>query len=738
MLGMFVASTAAAAPKPSPFTFKIPSGWTDMQAEGLADEVVTNLHPGLAAQLLLSEFPVFAVDLSPGVHGQNSFMQGIMLEGALIINDQTLPEYRKQIEQKNTDDELKIKFMSASILQIGGADVARMIWEVKNTEGDEIRVAYFLNGGEAGSVMLLYGCHSGDFEKVRPIIEASASATRGIVPQQQGLRLLAKSLPYLQIVGVLGLLFLLLSFRKKEPVATPVVKKVASPVDDDDSGDDGGDGSEEAADKGGDEASGEDKGEEASDKPAKGEPAKGEPAAEAGLPPPLAASRARPPRGRPRRGDKETWPAARACDEAPQRMLSRRALLKTAASAAAGVGAAGCSPRRMAPGEVSLWFSYGGKNREVLLDLVKRFNATQGRYRVVPTYQGDYFEALAKVRTALSAGLAPALTHVVGEVLPYLAEASALEPLSGYEGAGELGFIEALAQEGSYHEGGKRPLWGVPFNRSTPIMYLNGDLLKGRKAPATWGEMRELAAALTDRPTLGGRWGYEVPISWWFWVALVGQAGGRVVEPSGEATLGGEAGVKALQLWQRMAHEDRTMRPPPGRDYNAWQVTNQDFLAGRAGFIWTSTAFLRYLEENAKFPVVAAPLPRDVASSVPTGGTFFVMMRQAPREEKEAGWAFLRWMCRAEQAMEWATRTGYLPITKGAVRALEESGFYQKHPNDRVAYDQLASAQPWPWAPSLFRVQRQVVEPRLEAAVLKNLPAAAVMAEARAASGEEP
>jgi sn-glycerol 3-phosphate transport system substrate-binding protein len=416
-------------------------------------------------------------------------------------------------------------------------------------------------------------------------------------------------------------------------------------------------------------------------------------------------------------------------------MIRRRALL--AALAALG-GAPACSQRRLAPGEVALWFSYGGKNREVLLDLVRRFNEGQRRYRVIPTYQGDYFEALAKVRTALAAGLAPALTHVVGEVLPYLADAGTLEPLDGHEGARQIGFVRGIAQEGSYHEGDRRPLWGIPFNRSTPIMYLNGNLMGQTKPPSTWEEMRALAKELTARSEAGTRWGYEVPISWWFWVAMVGQAGGTVVEPSGEATLGGEAGEKALRLWQRMVHEDRSMRPPPGRDYNAWQVTNQDFLAGRAAFIWTSTAFLRYLEENARFPVVAAPLPSEARAAVPTGGTFFVMMRQAPQGEKEAGWAFLRWMSEPEQAMEWATRTGYLPVTEEAVRRLAAAGFYEKHPNDRVAYDQLAAAQPWPWAPTLFRVQRQVVEPRLEAAVLRNQDAARVLAEARDEARQEP
>lgn len=404
------------------------------------------------------------------------------------------------------------------------------------------------------------------------------------------------------------------------------------------------------------------------------------------------------------------------------------------------VAAQACGPARRRDGrvEASLWFSYGGKNREVLVELVAKFNAAQSRYWVTPTYQGDYFEALAKLRTSIAAKAAPTFTHVVGEVLPYLAEAGVLEPLDGYEGAGEIRFVPALSQQGSFWGAGEQPLWAIPFNRSTPIMYLDGKLMaeRGLGVPATWEQLREAALALSERAKGGERWGYQVPISWWFWVAMVGQAGGEIVAPDGTPTLGGAAGEKALGFWQQLVHRDRVMRPPPGRDYNAWQVTNQDYLQGRAAITWTSTAFLRYLEENARFPVVAAPLPRDVRASVPTGGTFFVTMRSAPQAEREAAWAFLRWMCEPAQTISWATRTGYLPVTVDAVEQLEREGYYEKHPNDRVAYTQLASAQPWPWSTTLFRIQRESVEPRLEAAVLTGRDPHAVLDEARAEARE--
>jgi hypothetical protein len=62
---------------------------------------------------------------------------------------------------------------------------------------------------------------------------------------------------------------------------------------------------------------------------------------------------------------------------------------------------------------------------------------------------------------------------------------------------------------------------------------------------------------------------------------------------------------------------------------------------------------------------------------------------------------------------------------------LENSGFYAMHPNYRVALDQLPVAEPWPWSRGLFRIQREVVQPQLEAAVLELRDPAQALREAR-------
>ncbi|MEP7122792.1 MAG: ABC transporter substrate-binding protein [Byssovorax sp.] len=417
----------------------------------------------------------------------------------------------------------------------------------------------------------------------------------------------------------------------------------------------------------------------------------------------------------------------------------RRDVLRALAGSIAAALAPGCTQRRSdGRAEASFWFAYGGTNREVLLSLVEQFHASQPLYRIHPVYQGDYFESLAKLRTAISAKAAPALTHVVGEVIPYLAEAGVLEPIDTFSHGEDFGLVPELSQSGAYSGGAQRPLWALPFNRSTPIAYYNKDLFQklGLTPPTTWDELGSVARAATKRGENGAtdRWGFECPVDWWFWAALVGQAGGTVIADDGTPELGGEAGVRAIELWQRMVNEERVMKPPPGRDYNAWQVAHNDFLAERTAMIWTSTAFLRYLETNAKFPVGAALLPKDVRRSVPIGGTMFVMPRGAPRPEQEAAFAFLRFMMAPAQANTWATKTGYIPVSKAGIAELEKTGYYAAHPNDRVALDQLAYATPWPWAKNLFRVQREAVQPRLEEAILARKNARAMLDEARKAA----
>jgi len=402
-------------------------------------------------------------------------------------------------------------------------------------------------------------------------------------------------------------------------------------------------------------------------------------------------------------------------------------------------------PAAAQPIVAQFWYSFGGKNREVTEAHIKKFNESQSKYKIEGAFQGDYFQAMAKIRAASVTKTAPPIFHAVGEILPNLWQAGLLESLEPYaagpNGTDLADFLPGQSQNGYFDYLGKKPapLFALPFFRSTPILYYNTEMLaaKGVKVPTTWDEFRAAAAKLTVREGDDVKvYGFEVPVDWWFWYALLGEAGGSLLTPDGKRAAFKDRGGEALQFWVDLVQKDKVMKQPPGKDYSAWEVANTDFLNGRAAMIFTSTAFLNYMTENAKFKFGTAFLPGKVKQSVPTGGTYFVMLRDAPAPQKEAGWAFIKWMTDPAQTISLSKATGYMPIRTSAINSAEMQAFYKDNPNYKVALDQLRTAQKFPFSPALFEIQREVIQPNLEAPVLGLKTVAETMAAAEAKANE--
>ena len=75
--------------------------------------------------------------------------------------------------------------------------------------------------------------------------------------------------------------------------------------------------------------------------------------------------------------------------------------------------------------------------------------------------------------------------------------------------------------------------------------------------------------------------------------------------------------------------------------------------------------------------------------------------------------------------------TAVIAISSPAMQA-----FYRDNPNYKVALDQLKYAQRFPFSPALFEIQREVIQPNLEAAVLGIKTSAEIMQAAEAKANE--
>lgn len=368
------------------------------------------------------------------------------------------------------------------------------------------------------------------------------------------------------------------------------------------------------------------------------------------------------------------------------------------------------------PVTIDFWYALSGKNGEVVKKMVDEFNQSQHEVKVNATFQGDYYQNHAKVQAAIAAGNQPDVTMVEVASVASFANTGALEDLTPYitgkDGIDKNDVIPGLLGNSTW----KGKFYALPFNRSTPILYINKDKLKAagldENGPKTWDELEAYAKKLSKKDT---EWGFSTPIDIWFYEALVAENGGKILSEDGkQALVNTPQAVEPIKFWKRMI-EEGAMKMPPGAKYDAWQVADNDFINGKVAMIFDSTGSLNSLMSQAKFQVGTAFLPKKESYGVPTGGANLVML--AKSKKKDAAWKFMKWMTDKQQTIEWSQQTGYMPVRISAVNSPEMQKFFAEKPQFRVAVDQLQYAQPRPAAPGYKELQ-EVIMNEIQRAVL--------------------
>ena len=129
------------------------------------------------------------------------------------------------------------------------------------------------------------------------------------------------------------------------------------------------------------------------------------------------------------------------------------------------------------PVQVELWHNQSGDAEVVLQNIINDFNASHDGVEVKATYNGSYADIITKLQASIPARRNPEMA--VLEVTQYgvFAEAGVLNDLNGYYQA-NAEFTEELQpfalEIGNYKDGN----YVMPFNSSTPLMYVNKALLE--------------------------------------------------------------------------------------------------------------------------------------------------------------------------------------------------------------------------------------------------------------------
>jgi multiple sugar transport system substrate-binding protein len=261
-------------------------------------------------------------------------------------------------------------------------------------------------------------------------------------------------------------------------------------------------------------------------------------------------------------------------------------------------------------------------------------------------------------------------------------------------GLAKLGYYPTLAELGKW----KGKLYGLPFAVSTPVLYVNADLvekagLDTASLPKTWPEILTVGKAIEAKagtPVTGFYYQWEQTGNWLV-QSLVTSKGGRMLKNDGcSIAFNDDNGMWALKTLESFGKS--------GMPNLGLGQARQSFVAGTIGIFADSTSYVAAAERQIggrfKFKTVAFPLGAS-NGQLPAGGNV-AMVFSKDAEHQRAAWEYVKFVTGAVGQTQMVNYTGYMPGNEIAVKTPDMLGaFYAKSPNHTTSIQQLPLLTDW-------------------------------------------
>ncbi|MBN9405794.1 MAG: ABC transporter substrate-binding protein [Burkholderiales bacterium] len=376
--------------------------------------------------------------------------------------------------------------------------------------------------------------------------------------------------------------------------------------------------------------------------------------------------------------------------------LQRAASTLVATTAAAWLTVA--PAQAQGPVEISFYYpvAVGGPIAKAMDGFAEGFMKDNPGIKVTPIYAGTYQETIVKALTAHKSGTPPVTSVLLSTDMFTLIDEDAIVPFDGFaKTAQDKAWLDSFypAFMLNSRTGGKT--WGIPFQRSTVVMYWNKEAFKEAglnpdQPPTTWAELKEMATKLTKKDASGKvtQYGVQIPSSgfpYWLFQTLTTTNDVILANDAGnQVTFDNPRVVEALQYWVDLG---KAGVHPTG--VVEWGTTPKDFFEKKTAIIYTTTGNLTNIRKNAPFPFGVGMIPANKRKGSPTGGGNFYIFKKATAAQQEAAFKFIQWITQPQRAAQWSIDTGYVATAPAAYETPVLKSYAADFPPALVARDQL-------------------------------------------------
>jgi len=368
--------------------------------------------------------------------------------------------------------------------------------------------------------------------------------------------------------------------------------------------------------------------------------------------------------------------------------------------------ASGSITTAQAATEVQFWHAFTGRLGELVTEQVATFNSSQDEYEIVATHKGNYSETLNAGIAAFRAKEQPHILMVfeVGTATMMAAE-GAITPVYEVMSQSETNFDPDafIGSVKGYYTTTDGKMLSLPFNSSTPVLWVNKDALKAADVDpdidlSTWEKVGEVL----DKVKASGS---ECPLTtaWQSWIHLENLSAYHntpfASKDNGFAGVDTELAfnsplqVKHIETMGEWAKDGKFFYAGRRNEGGA------NFRAGECALFTESSAGYAGISSEAEFEFAVRPLPYwegtegAPQNTIIGGASLWVMSGHEAAEYKGVA-AYLNFLSSTDIQAKWHQDTGYLPITIAAGDKTKADGFYDENPGTDIAVVQMTAKKP--------------------------------------------
>ena len=355
------------------------------------------------------------------------------------------------------------------------------------------------------------------------------------------------------------------------------------------------------------------------------------------------------------------------------------------------------------------WYGLSGQLGDVVQQTCDRFNASQDEYEITCVGQDGYANAVQASIAAFRAKQHPTVVQAYDAGTADLMMSGEFYPVHQMMADFdiEIDWDDYFPGIANYYASSKGELFSMPFNSSTPMLYINKAhyAAAGLEAfPETWEQFEQ---NLKTVKASGRDCAYGYAPSTWIDLEQFSMAHGVPIATNNN----GYDGLNSEYLYNTTIHVKHMENIKRWYDENLLEIrTSQGGLNARDSFaqgecshyfgsIASHQAVTNLVDGKFDWDVTMIPVYEGTErkNTVVGGASLWVLSGKSDDEYRGAA-EYLKFLATPESEEFWSTNTGYIPVTKTGFDTLVSKGFYDNAPykGRELALDSLTYTDPGP------------------------------------------